>query len=99
MKKLLVLAACSLLPPYAGAHSVTLTWKQSKSDGIAHDRVYCGHQSGGPYPQRYKTEYPETQVTKFNAQPGDYYCVVTAINQDGYESKPSNEVHVVVPKN
>ena len=99
MKKLFVLAACSLLPPCAGAHSVTLTWTQSKSRGIIHDRVYCGHQSGGPYPQRYMTKEPETSVTKFNAEPGDYYCVVTAINRDGYESEPSNEVHVIVPKN
>ena len=61
--------------------------------------MYCGHQSGGPYPQRYMTKEPETSVTKFNAEPGDYYCVVTAINRDGYESEPSNEVHVIVPKN
>ena len=99
MKKSLILAACALIPASAVAHSVTLLWNQSKSDDVAFDKVYCGHQSGGPYPYSYTSKHPITNVTKWEAEPGDYYCVVTAIDQYGQESDPSNEVHVVVPNN
>ena len=98
MKKSSLLPACLLVATYAGAHSVTLTWDQPKGDNIAFDRVYCGHQAGGPYPHSYTTKHAVTSVTKWNAAPGSYYCVVTAIDQNGLESEPSNEVHVVVPQ-
>lgn len=97
MQKWLTLVVCLLVSAYAGAHTVTLHWTQSGSDDVVSNKLYCGHQSGGPYPYHRTSKHPVTGFTKLNAPSGTYYCVVTAINSWGEESKASNEVRFIVP--
>jgi hypothetical protein len=78
-------------------HSVTLLWNQSTDPNTAFNSIYCGQQSGGPYKLIYKSKKPITQATKLNVPAGTYFCVVTATDHQGLESKYSNEAQFTVP--
>lgn len=96
MKTLLWLA----LMTQASTHSVVLKWKQGGGTGEltpAYNKVYCGSKSGGPYVLQYKSGAPVATVTKQNVAAGTYYCVVTDVDVQGFESKFSNETKIVVP--
>ena len=97
MHKRLLVLVCLLASAYADTHSVTLTWTQSNSPGIVSNEVHCGYVSGGPYFYHHKTRHPRTDLTVLNVSSGTYYCMVTAIDDQGQESVASNEVKVVVP--
>lgn len=85
---------CGLL----ALHTVTLKWTQSNSPGLAHNTVYCGKKSGGPYDLlMYVSPKPVVQAIKANVASGTYYCVVTVTDVEGIESVKSNETKVVVP--
>lgn len=97
MKKICAVFVCLFVSAFAAGYSVTFNWDQSKSGGIVADKIYCGSNSGGPYPYSYRTKYPTTTLEIPKAPAGTYYCVVTAIDGQGMESKPSNEVKVRIP--
>ena len=78
-------------------HSVTLTWKASKS-AVQGYNVYRGTTSGGPYTKinselvhelRYKDQMVQSGTT--------YYYVTRAVDSDGRESANSSEIKAVVP--
>jgi hypothetical protein len=93
------LLVCLLVSANASTngHSVTLSWTQSDSPNIVSNEVYCGPVSGGPYSFHRNTRHPATSLIVPKVHSGTYYCVVTAINDLGEESDPSNEVEVDVP--
>jgi hypothetical protein len=77
-------------------HSVNLAWDANPEPDIARYKVYWGLQSGTP------TESLEvgkvTTATVANLNGGTtYFFTVTAINGDGLESEPSNEVSYTPP--
>ena len=97
MKNICTVFVCLLVSVFAAGYSVTFNWDQSESRGIVADKIYCGRHSGGPYPYTHRTKQPTTTFEIPTAPAGTYYCVVTAIDSKGMESKPSNEVEVQIP--
>ena len=78
-------------------HSVTLTWKASKSPVNGYN-VYRGTKSGGPYSRinpdlvqglSYKDESVRSGTT--------YYYVTRSVDADGLESANSSEITATIP--
>jgi hypothetical protein len=69
---------------------VTLTWAQSSSPGVTHNKIYRSTTAGGPYAELVSisanTSYTDMEVTRRTM----YYYVVTAASGQG-ESAPSNQ--------
>jgi hypothetical protein len=81
----------------AGSHSTDLTWDPSNDPVIGYN-VYRGGTKGGPYTQINPVVDPSTDYTDSTVKGGaTYYYVVKAVNAEDRESRPSNEVKVVIP--
>src|SRR5262249_13113461 len=74
-----------------GKRKIQLTWAQSGSPGVTHNKIYRSTTSGGPYglvatiPAA--TSYSNSGLTSGTT----YYYVVTAVNSSGLESPASNQ--------
>jgi len=79
------------------SHSVTLTWKASKS-AVKGYNVYRGTSSGGPY-ARVNSELVRELTYKDENVPGGktYYYVSRSVDANGRESGNSGEITVTVP--
>ena len=102
MRRLLLLLL--LLPSFAWAGSVTLSWTPptQNEDGtpltnLEEYHLYYGTTQGGPYPTIIHTNNPNvsTWVVDDLAE-GTYYFVATARNTSGVESVWSNEATKIV---
>lgn len=78
-------------------HSVTLTWKASKS-AVKGYNVYRGTTSGGSYTKINPDLVPELTYKDQDVPGGTtYYYVTRAVDADGRESVNSSEITVAVP--
>jgi 4-amino-4-deoxy-L-arabinose transferase-like glycosyltransferase len=78
-------------------HSVTLTWKASKS-AVKGYNVYRGTRSGGPYTKINSVLVAGlTYVDQDVPRETTYYYVIRAVDADGRESANSTEITVKVP--
>ena len=82
--------------PASAVRSVTLRWELSPSPGVAGYYIYYGTQSG-VYPQRLTLDDVGMAIIPGLSEGATYYFVVTAFNEFGDESEPSNEVTYLVP--
>jgi hypothetical protein len=78
-------------------HSVDLRWDPSPSAVAGYD-VYRGNSSGGPYTRinselEQSTTYSDTSVENGKT----YYYVTSAMDDNGNESRYSNEAQAVIP--
>jgi len=79
-------------------HSVTLTWKPSKS-AVRGYNVYRGTASGGPYTKINSDLVRELGYKDQKVQSGTtYYYVTRAVDSDGRESANSSEIKAVIPQ-
>jgi hypothetical protein len=82
-------------------HTISLSWKQSKSPNLVYNDIYCGLKSGGPYTYlKYQTDRPAVSFSTTTTKAGTVYCIVTATEKiDGVllQGGPSNEVKIVIP--
>jgi len=105
MKKfiLVLFVVLSVLTLAFAGQPVTLTWDTNTEPNLMGYRIYQSRMQGqytfGKYSQNLLGEiycFPNDKACCVftipkNAGPGNY-CVVTAIDTDGFESEPSNEV-------
>lgn len=78
-------------------HSVTLTWKASKSPVKGHN-VYRGTKSGGPYLRINPNLVQGLRYEDRDVRSGtSYYYVTRAVGADGLESLNSTEIKATVP--
>jgi fibronectin type 3 domain-containing protein len=104
MKKLILVLFIVLLvsTPALSGKSITLIWDANTEPDLMGYRIYQSRVQGkytfGKYSQNFIGEvycFPnDPTCCEFTISPGpsDYY-VVTAIDIDGFESEPSNEVN------
>jgi fibronectin type 3 domain-containing protein len=86
---LLVLAM--VVPGFA--FDVQLGWKHAESETVAEYRIYYGTEKGAGKTVYTVTDGPVLTGEVLGLTLGTtYYFHVTAVNQYGYESNPSNEV-------
>jgi hypothetical protein len=78
-------------------HSVTLTWKASKSPAKGYN-VYRGTKSGGPYQRINPDLVQELRYQDRDVKSGTtYYYVTRAVGANGLESVNSTEITAKVP--
>ena len=78
-------------------HSVTLSWKGGKPNTIGYN-IYRGINSKGPYSKINASPHATSTFTDSSVQGGEtYFYVTTALNQNGRESRYSNQVQVTIP--
>jgi hypothetical protein len=82
----------------AAAHSTTLNWVASNSNGVVGYFVYRGTQTGGPYTKLNATAVTGTSYIDNNVTAGaTYFYVVDSVSSNGMESVHSSEVSVTIP--
>lgn len=91
------------IAPGSQTHTVNLSWTQSTGNGqgdtIIGNNVYRSQVSGGPYTEIFISAIPITTYPDSTVQNGQtYYYVVTAVDNLGAESNPSNETSAVIPQ-
>jgi fibronectin type 3 domain-containing protein len=98
----LVLASCGRQQPQAvkkeaaNPHSVTLSWKPSKSP-VAGYKVYRVLPPGGPI-KLSPSIVTDTQFTDHLVEAGNtYFYFITTVDSKGIESRPSEKLSVPVP--
>jgi hypothetical protein len=79
-----------------GTHSVTLSWTASSSQVTGYN-IYRSPVSGGPYAKVNSAVDPNATYMDMQLASGNYFYVVTSVDQNGVESGYSNEVAVVIP--
>ena len=78
------------------AHSATLNWDASTSAVVGYN-VYRATQAGGPYTKLNSSPIEPTSYTDSTVQADQtYFYVVTAVDANGVESVPSNEIQFAV---
>ena len=80
----------------SAVRSVSLQWELSPSPGVAGYYIYYGTESG-VYPQRLTLDDVGMATIPGLEEGVTYYFVVTAFDESGDESEPSNEVPYTVP--
>lgn len=81
----------------APLHSVNLNWNADAST-VAGYNVYRGAKSSGPYSKLTSSVETATDYVDSSVKAGGtYYYEVTAVNEQGVESKPTAPVKAVVP--
>jgi hypothetical protein len=79
-------------------HSVDLTWNASQSQGVVGYNIYRSTVSGSGYSKVNGTLNASTSYTDSGVTAGQtYFYVVKAVDGNGVESGPSNEVQAVIP--
>ena len=79
------------------AHSVALNWNANTSAVVRYN-VYRATQPGGPYTKLNSSPIRRTSYTDSTVQAGHtYFYVVTAVDQNGIESRFSSKVQASVP--
>lgn len=79
------------------SHRVTLAWRPAASSVVGYN-VYRGAAAQGPYAQINSAVHPKATFTDATVASGKtYFYMTTAVNQNGRESKPSNQVRVTIP--
>lgn len=95
-----VTAGSSLVTPSSQGnkgHSVSLTWKASKSPAKGYN-VYRATRSGGPYSRINPDLVQGLSYKDRDVQSGKtYYYVARAVDADGLESANSTEIAATVP--
>ncbi len=82
----------------ATAHSVSLSWAASTSNGITGYNVYRGVTSGGPYSKLNSALISGISYVDYAVSAGStYYYVATAVDSSGVESTYSNQATAVIP--
>jgi fibronectin type 3 domain-containing protein len=84
----------------AQPHSVTLTWNASPNTLGVHVvgyNVYRSTNSGGPFVKLASRVPNPSYEDRLVANGRTYFYVVTALGQDGRESRFSDEVRAVIP--
>jgi uncharacterized repeat protein (TIGR03803 family) len=95
---LVTLLGFLLLPAFASAQSVNLTWDPSNSQNIVGYNVYRGGSPNGPYTKLNSTLDPNTAYSDSTVQAGKtYYYVTTAVDSQGVESAYSNQSEASIP--
>lgn len=96
MRKLfLILAVVAFLVlsiDVMAATDVTLQWDANGEPDLAGYKVYRSQTSGGGFMEIAEVLAPEVQYTDQAVPDGTYYYIVTAFDDEGLESGPSNEV-------
>lgn len=78
------------------AHSVTLDWVASPTQGVGY-RIYRSSTPGGPY-TLYAFGIRGVQYTDTNVRSGEtWYYIARAVDAQGNESVNSNEASATVP--
>ena len=96
LASLLSLGAVQRPPSPADKEVVRLGWNYAQgSDGIAKFKVYSGP-SPGTYDTVTETEGFALSLVVPVPTTGTYYFVATAVDTNGLESLPSNEVSAVI---
>jgi len=79
-------------------HSVDLTWTASQSQGVVGYNIYRSTVSGSGYSKINGTLNAGTSYTDSGVTSGQtYFYVAKAVDGNGVESGPSNEVQAVIP--
>jgi len=95
---LITLLGLLLLPAFAAAQTVNLTWVASNSQNIVGYNVYRGNSAEGPYTKLNSTLDPNTAYSDSTVQAGKtYYYVTTAVDNQGVESAYSNQSEAAIP--
>src|SRR5208337_5694182 len=98
-------AACALLCVgltccHKGPHSVTLSWHEpppTPGISVIGYNVYRSTTSGGPF-VKLASRVPEPHYEDHLVVDGrTYFYVVTALDQDGHESRFSAEAKAIIP--
>jgi hypothetical protein len=90
-------SGAAIPPPPSNQHSVRLQWNPSVSPNIVAYNLYRGNASGGPYTRINANPPIATVYVDKDVSAGQtYYYVTTAVNNQGFESGPSNEVVAVI---
>jgi fibronectin type 3 domain-containing protein len=80
------------------AHSVTLTWDASPSPTTSGYNIYRSTVSGGGYARINSSPVGSLSYVDTTISGGAiYYYVATAVDVNGDESTPSNEMQVIIP--
>ena len=87
-----------LMPMVASAATINFSWDANTESDLAGYRMYQSNESGVYDMDNPVAEIAETETTYtlFNVTDGTYYWVLTAYDDAGNESTPSNEVTVTV---
>lgn len=92
----LLCLSLSALPSVAD--NVTLAWDANSETNVIGYRLHYGPTSG-QYTNSITINSPLTSATVYNLTGGsEYFFAVTAFNESGLESDPSNEVSYLVPQ-
>jgi Divergent InlB B-repeat domain/Fibronectin type III domain len=78
------------------SHSVNLAWNANSEPDLAKYRVYWGLESGTPTESKDVGTMPAATIADLD-DGTTYFFTVTAINEAGLESEPSNEVSHTTP--
>ena len=79
------------------SHRVTLAWRPAASSVVGYN-VYRGAAAQGPYAKINSAVHPKATFTDATVASGKtYFYMTTAVNKNGRESKPSNQVRVTIP--
>ncbi len=80
-----------------GDYPITLRWDLVREEGIRYN-LYQGRTQDVPVDEAHRIaqRLPATSLEIPSGDPGIYYFVVTAVDQGGNESEPSDPVQVVV---
>ena len=79
-------------------HSVGLTWDASNETDVVGYNVYRGNSAGGPFTKINSSLDPTNSYTDGTVVGGQtYYYYATAVDSNGLESTPSNQVKAIIP--
>lgn len=80
-----------------GSYAVNLSWTASTTDGVGY-YIYRGTVTGGPYVKLNSSPVDTTSFMDTGIASGQtYYYVVAAVDANGIESSPSNQVSASIP--
>lgn len=91
MKKLIVLLIVFLPALAFAATDVSFQWDANTEPDLAGYKLYRGTVSGGPYSFVKNVPDGDTTCTDENVADGTYFWVLTAYDDDGFESAYSDE--------
>jgi len=80
------------------SHTVSLSWSPSSSSNVTGYYVQRGTVSGGPYQVLNSSPIASTSYVDSTVKAGEeYFYVIVAVNSEGLESQPSEQVNATIP--
>jgi len=80
------------------SHTVSLSWSPSSSSNVTGYYVQRGTVSGGPYQLLNSSPIASTSYVDSTVKAGqEYFYVIVAVNSEGLESQPSEQVNATIP--